>query len=605
MKYLNKKNKKSFFIFFILVLISCFIIFIYPEMIIVSGDDKGGNYASNPNMRIGLVYDDGIVESFQTTSPKGFYFGSVKDGASDKFDVFFYINNTKISVAHIANLAKNSVGRYYASGKNIVVGKYNAEFDKTFSDFNEAYKFINGLSKTTFLNLFPAYINGKIVVRCYDFTSADSAKAFINKVSSSSPVALKVAAESNKTVVVINPDTDEILFQYEDGDNNFAAAGAVSNSLSYGQAISELSSKNTDFTASPAGNIYSGAFVYRIKNSGVEVINLISLEDYIKGVVPYEISPNWHEEALKAFSVAARTYAVFSGARHAKSGFTLCNDTHCQFYAGSKRATDATNAAVDATKDLVVTYNNKIIETVYHSSSGGATENHNDAWGGDLRFPYLTSVKVPLEKYATPGRANSLWTNTAAPRELFEYLTGASPQSSRFKDKLNSDIASIIINERSPSSNYIKSVSVVDKNGNSVTVQNSDTIRSAFGRYANSANMDIYKSFKFKSFMLPSSEKALQQDIESGKTYIITGNGLTKSTPGDGILNILTANGAYSIKAYATGNDFIFDGRGWGHGVGLSQWGMQDMAEAGYKYDAIIKTFYTGVSIDKLTNVKK
>jgi len=101
------------------------------------------------------------------------------------------------------------------------------------------------------------------------------------------------------------------------------------------------------------------------------------------------------------------------------------------------------------------------------------------------------------------------------------------------------------------------------------------------------------------------NQKAREQDIEAGKTYIMTAEGLTRSTPGDGKLSVLSAGGKYSVSAYATGNDFVFDGRGWGHGVGLSQWGMQDMAEAGIKHDAILKTFYRGVSIKKLTDVKK
>ena len=610
MRYLNKNNKNRTkkdkkISFFVLILLCFSLIFTYPNTVYGENSENTGNYSADFNMLIGLVYDSGIVESYQTTSENGFYFGSVKENSSEKFDVFFYTSHKKIAVAHIANLAKNSVGRYYANSKDIVVGKYTIEFDKNFANFKDAYTFINSLSKTTFLNLYPAYINGKIVVRCYDFSSADNAKAFINKVSSSSPVTMKVSADSNKTAVIINPDTNEILFQYEDGNNNFAAAAAPSNSLSYGQSITELTSKNTDFTTASSGNVYSGAFVYRIKSNGVEVINLLSLEDYIKGVIPYEISPSWHDEALKAFSIAVRTYAIASVKRHEKSGFMLCNDTHCQLFVGCKRANDATNSAVDSTKGLVLTYNNKIIETVYHSACGGFTENHNDAWGGELKYPYLVSVAVPLEKYTTPGRANSLWTNSVTPKDLYEYLTGASPQSGKFKGKLNSEITSIIINERSPSSNYIKSVTVTDKNGNQVTVQNSDTIRSTFGRYANSANMDIYKSFKFKSYMIQSGQKSFQQDIEAGKTYIITGNGLTKSTPGDGKLNVLTGSGKYSLSAYASGNDFIFDGRGWGHGVGMSQWAMQDMAELGYKYDEIIKKFYTGVSIEKITNVKK
>ncbi|MCL1792463.1 MAG: SpoIID/LytB domain-containing protein [Oscillospiraceae bacterium] len=561
------------------------------------------SYASNPNMRIGLIYDSGIVESFQSSAENGFYFGSVKDSPTSVFDVFFYAKNAKITVVHIANLAKNSVGGYYAANSNIKIGKYNIEFEKKFPNFSEAFNFIDGLSANAFPNPFPAYINGAISVRFGNFSSLEAANSQISQSSKNSAISLKVAADSNKTAVVINPETDLILFQYEDGDNNFAASAANSTNLAYGSQIGELSSNNTAYTVSPAGNVYAGALIYRIKNAGVEVICLISLDDYIKGVLPYEISPVWHEEAMKAFSIAVRTYAIASSNKHSASGFMLCNSAHCQLYLGSNRANDQTNAAVDATKDMVMTYENKIIQAVYHSSSGGVTENHNDAWGGDLRYPYLASVPVPLEKYATPGRSNSLWTNSVSPKELYEYLTGASPQASRFAGKLNSNIAKIAITQRSPNSNYAKSVSVTDVNGNTVQITNSDTIRSTFTRYANSANMDIYKSFKFKSNLMPSSQKALQQDIELGKTYMITANGLTKSISGDGNLNVLASGGKYAIQAYASGNDFIFDGKGWGHGVGLSQWGMQDMAEAGIAHQAILKTFYTGVSIEKLTTL--
>jgi len=232
------------------------------------------------------------------------------------------------------------------------------------------------------------------------------------------------------------------------------------------------------------------------------------------------------------------------------------------------------------------------------------TENHNDAWGGPLKYPYLTSVKLPFEKYAEPGRYNAMWTYSVSPNELYNYLVGASPYASSFKGKINSDIAKIIINERSPSSNYIKKVTVVDKNGNSVTIQNSSAVRSAFGKYAHSANMDILKPFKFKSYMLSSTKTTVNQDIEAGKTYIISANGITRSTPGDGALSVLTAKGKYSVNAYSTGTNFIFDGKGWGHGVGLSQWAMEDMAELGYDYATILKTFYTGIAIEKITDVK-
>ena len=612
MKYFNRNRKSKrvlrLFLPALIFLIVFSVIFTYPETIFtVYGENGGGFLKSDPNLRIGLVYGSGIVESFQTSADNGYYFGSVKEGASDAFRVFFYIKNTKAAVSHIANLAKNSAGRYYASNKSIVVGKYNIEFDKTFSDFAEAYNFIGGLSKNTFKNTFPAYINGRIVVRFGSFTSADAAKAHIAAFSSSSPAALKVAADSNKTAVVINPDADEILFQYEDGGNNLAVAGAPAGyaGLVYGQSISGLSSKNTSFMTSPAGNTYPGAFIYRIYNSGVEVINLIGLEDYVKCIIPAEISPGWHDEALKAFAVTVRTFALHSVGRHGAGGFDLCNDTHCQYFLGAKRATNRTNAAVDATRDLVATYKNKTILTTYCSSTGGATENHNDAWGGALIYPYLTSVQLPFENYADPKRYNSMWTNSVSPKELYIYLVGASPHASKFKGVINSEIARIIIDERSPSSNYIKKVTVVDINGNKVTIQNSEAVRNAFYKYANSANMDILQSSIFRSYIISSDKTAVNQDIEAGRTYIMGANGLTRSTPGDGNLYVLTASGKYSVKSYANGGDFIFDGKGWGHGVGLSQWAMQDMAELGYGYQEIVKKFYTGVTIEKITNVKE
>ena len=552
--------------------------------------DEGGNFhVPDPNMRIGLVFGSGTVASFQTSSDTGFIFGRVEDNSSEKFDVFFYTAAKKIKISRAA-------------------GRYNIEFTETFANFASAYKFIEELPKDAFKNAFPAYADRNIVVRCGNFSSAEAAKSHISSVSGKSPAALVVAASSSTAAVVTNPNTDAIIFWFEDSGSDFAAGAALpsSKNAAYGQSIYELSSRTTGFTTTPANNLNIGVFIYNITGAGVEVINLISLEEYVKGIVPYEVSPNWHDEALKAFSIAARTYALKSVNRHAGAGFMLCNSVHCQLYIGSRRATQKTNAAVDATKDLVLVYNGKIIEAVYHASSGGMTENHNDAWGGEMKEPYLASAAVPYEKYADPDRENSFWTNTVSPRELYLYLVGESPQAAKFKGIINSEIAKIIINERSPSSNYIKSVTVTDKNGNSVTIRNSDTIRSAFVKYANSANMDIYKSSKFSCCIISGkNEKALSGDIQTGVTHILASNGPTKAVPGDGIVYVLTNNGAYTVKAYSTGTDFVFDGKGWGHGVGLSQWGAQDMAEAGFKYEEILSRFYKGAVIEKIEKIEK
>ena len=590
--------------------ISIFTVFTPENNINVHGEKF---YGSNFNMRIGLAFGSGAVSSFDTSAPCGFIIGTVKNNANDAFNSFFYLNKTKIAVAPCANLAKNSAGRYYTSNSGIVVGKYSLEFTRDFSDFTEAYNFIGNTSKSLTANMYPAYINGKIKVRLLDFSSSDNAATFMSRALSG--YGLKVASDSSKAALVINPDTNEILFAFDDGDNNLAIAAAASRSpanSAYGQKITELSANTTGITTTSADNIYAGAFIYRTSSSssassaggsgssGVEVIGLFSLEEYIKGVVPNEVYSTWEKEALKAFAVTARTFAVnsSSGRRHPSSGFMMCNDTHCQFYTGTKRATDSTNAAVEETKDLIITYDNKPIEAYYCSSSGGVTENSSDAWGG-AHIPYLVSVPLPEERYWERPDVNAVWTKSASSRELFEYLTETSGYAARFKGVIKTDIASITVNSRSPGSNYIKSLTVTDRKGNSVTISNSDNIRVAFRKYANSANMDIYRAYKFRHQVVSSGTV----ELESGKTNIITGNGVRKLSSGDGKLKIITSGGESAVSAYSGGGDFIFDGRGWGHGVGMSQWAAQDMAKAGYNYEEIIKTFYTGVSVKTIKNV--
>jgi len=145
-------------------------------------------------------------------------------------------------------------------------------------------------------------------------------------------------------------------------------------------------------------------------------------------------------------------------------------------------------------------------------------------------------------------------------------------------------------------------VSVIDINGNSVTINNSDAVRSAFSRYANSANMDIFKPGRFRAF-ITSAAGVINQDIESGQTYIMSANGLTQAAPER--LAFISADGLNIAQAYETGSNFVFSGRGWGHGVGMSQWAAQDMALLGYGYEEIIKAFYTGVSVSRLTGVAR
>ena len=136
---------------------------------------------------------------------------------------------------------------------------------------------------------------------------------------------------------------------------------------------------------------YKGT-IHIINNNGdMTVINDVGIEDYVRGVTPAEMPSSWNMEALKAQAIAVRSYAIANLGKHASQGFDLLDSTMDQVYNGVLAETSATNKAVDETKGLVLTYNNKIISTMYSASAGGQTKSALQAWGNDI--PYLQSVK--------------------------------------------------------------------------------------------------------------------------------------------------------------------------------------------------------------------
>src|SRR5699024_10163312 len=98
----------------------------------------------------------------------------------------------------------------------------------------------------------------------------------------------------------------------------------------------------------------------RVNGNDITVIGVLSMDDYIKGVVPYEMSASWNIEALKAQALCAKSYAVNSMGKHGSSGFDLCNSTHCQVYKGMNSATANSNAAVEAVSGQYILYNGKV-----------------------------------------------------------------------------------------------------------------------------------------------------------------------------------------------------------------------------------------------------
>lgn len=142
---------------------------------------------------------------------------------------------------------------------------------------------------------------------------------------------------------------------------------------------------------------WRGALEISVGASGVDVVNAIDLEDYVRGVISGESPSSWPAEALKAQAVAARTYAVTTDAGSRTDGFTQYADTRSQVYRGVAADTAATDAAVAATTHQVVTYGGKPVTTYFFSTSGGHTENVENSFVGALPRPWLRGVDDPFD----------------------------------------------------------------------------------------------------------------------------------------------------------------------------------------------------------------
>lgn len=171
---------------------------------------------------------------------------------------------------------------------------------------------------------------------------------------------------------------------------------------------------------------YRGDFVFLPDGSGgVQTVNALDIEDYVRGVISAEMPSSWPAEALRAQAVAARTYALTSGS--VGSTFDVYPDTRSQMYEGVAAETPATDAAVSATRGKAVTYHGAPVVTYFSSSSGGHTESIQNVWLGSSPEPWLRGVSDPYD--GAGANPNHHWAHNlsaaAASRKLRGLVKGS------------------------------------------------------------------------------------------------------------------------------------------------------------------------------------
>ncbi len=167
------------------------------------------------------------------------------------------------------------------------------------------------------------------------------------------------------------------------------------------------------------GRRYRGTVLMR--NSGrnsLTVINELGIDEYLFGILPKEVSPDWPMEALKAQAVVSRSFALKNLGRHVSEGFNLCSKVHCQVYGGMEGEHEKTNEAVENTYNEVVLYKEDLANTLFFSNCGGKTEFPGNAWESSASPPYLKPVRC---KYCKSYRHHS-WEQSVSPERIADAL---------------------------------------------------------------------------------------------------------------------------------------------------------------------------------------
>jgi len=266
--------------------------------------------------------------------------------------------------------------------------------------------------------------------------------------------------------------------------------------------------------------------IIRTEEMKLTVINHVDVEDYLYGVLYYEMPHYWPTEALKAQAIAARTFAMYRKEERKTADYDVTSDAYSQVYGGKSGENWRSVRAVKLTKGKVLKYKGKIVPAYYHSVCGGHTEDANALWNVDS--PCLKGKSCRFCRGAPYYKWKAMYSYKQIEEKLNNY-------GIKCKD------VSYIASGPRDKSGRVKMIKIRDTDG--------------------------------------------VREIPANEFRLALGGLMLKSTK-------------FALKITRKG--IIFRGRGWGHGVGMCQWGAFGMAKRGSSHRRILEFYYPGAKIEEL-----
>jgi stage II sporulation protein D len=298
------------------------------------------------------------------------------------------------------------------------------------------------------------------------------------------------------------------------------------------------------------GKAYRGIVEAYPIGGALTVVNELAMESYLAGVVNAEMGRRSREEqaAVEAQAIVARTYALKNRGKNGSSGFDLRASVADQAYGGVGAETDAGRAAVGATAGEVLTYRGALVATFFHSTCGGSTASPPEAFRTVQSTPYLRTVS---DRRATGHYCDISpryhWTVEWDAETLRRILRRTLPAVLGVDDASVDEVRDVRVHRTGPSERAME-VRVVVGRGD-IPVYGPDVRR-------------VFETPEGR--MLGSTALQFEADVRDGRVYR------------------LTASGA-----------------GWGHGVGMCQWGAVGRARAGQDSETIVTTYFPGTRVER------